>query len=100
GNELWRFDRAEQIPAPDGGSRWSARQHHDWQRSDFPAGYYSPAYTPATQGATTLLLTHTTVENPAVADMVLEDDRLIEVDHNGEILWDWRASDHIDEFGF
>ncbi len=25
-----------------GAQIWSARQHHDWQREDFPAGYYSP----------------------------------------------------------
>ena len=41
GRELWRFDRAEEI-AIDGQRQWSARQHHDWQPADFPAGYYSP----------------------------------------------------------
>ena len=39
---------------------WSARQHHDWQRDDFPAGYYSPeAPAPVVDGARTLILTHT-----------------------------------------
>ena len=35
-----------------------------------------------------------------MAEVPLEDDRLIEVNWNGEILWEWVASDHIDEFGF
>src|SRR6478735_7478288 len=35
--ELWRFDRAEEIEI-DGQRQWSARQHHDWQPADFPAG--------------------------------------------------------------
>ena len=41
GRVLWRFDHNEQIQTR-GGTIWSARQHHDWQREDFPAGYYSP----------------------------------------------------------
>ena len=32
--------------------------------------------------------------------MLLEDDRLIEVSWNGDIVWEWVASDHIDELGF
>ena len=39
-------------------------------------------------------------QRPNVADVMLEDDRLIEVSANGEIVWEWVASDHIDEFGF
>ncbi|HYJ95817.1 MAG TPA: aryl-sulfate sulfotransferase, partial [Vicinamibacterales bacterium] len=34
------------------------------------------------------------------ADGVLEDDRLIEVSWKGDIVWEWVASDHIDELGF
>lgn len=99
GRELWRFDRAEQI-AIDGESRWSARQHHDWQSADFPAGYYSPSFTPRARGGTTLVLAHTSHAEPAVANVLLEDDRLIEIDATGKITWEWRAADHIDELGF
>jgi hypothetical protein len=35
-----------------------------------------------------------------VADVLLEDDRLIEVSPSGGITWEWVASDHIDELGF
>jgi hypothetical protein len=100
GNEMWRFDRNEQITAENGATVWSARQHHDWQRSDFPAGYYSPQFTPAAENATTLLLTHTNHVNPAVTDRVIEDDRLVEINWQGDIQWEWLASDHIDELGF
>jgi hypothetical protein len=38
---------------------------------------------------------------PAVApDTLLEDDRIIEVDMNGAIVWEWTAGEHIDAFGF
>lgn len=100
GAELWRFDRSEMIATADGTARWSSRQHHDWQRSDFPAGYYSPDYTPATLGANTLMLTHTSHVAPEVADALLEDDRLLEVNATGDILWEWRAADHIGAFRF
>jgi hypothetical protein len=100
GKDLWRFSRSEQITTRDGGMVWSARQHHDWQLESFPAGYYSPEYTPNVNSGNTLILTHTDRKQPKVADVMLGDDRLIEVSPKGEIVWDWIASDHIDEFGF
>ena len=101
GKNVWQFSHNEQIKTGDGATVWAARQHHDWQRDDFPSGYYSPVTTPGTTAAgTTLILTHTTRTQPKVADVVLEDDRLIEVSANGNITWQWVASDHIDELGF
>jgi hypothetical protein len=99
GKVLWRFDRNEQITR-DGATIWSTRQHHDWQREDFPAGYYSPGVKPAAGGGKTLLLTHKNHNRPEVSDTTLEDDRIIEISANGDLLWEWVASDHIDEFRF
>ena len=100
GNVVWRFSRSEQITTREGTTTWSARQHHDWQRDDFPAGYYSPESTPKSEAGMTLILTHTEHAQPKVADVMLEDDRVIEVSPTGEIVWQWVASDHIDELGF
>jgi hypothetical protein len=80
-------------------SIWALRQHHDWQRQDFPAGYFSPGATPA-GGGTTLILTHISHLLPKVSDVMLEDDRLIEVTADGKIVWEWTAGDHVDELGF
>ena len=99
GKIRWRFDRNEEIQTRDGKTIWSARQHHDWQREDYPAGYYSPEAKPSLEG-NTLVLTHANPTRPAIADTVLEDDRLIEVSPKGEILWQWLASDHVEELGF
>ena len=85
GNVLWKF---------------ASRQHHDWQLDTFPAGYYSPETRPLLEGANTLVLTHVEHVQPKVADVKLEDDRLIEVSPAGAITWEWLASDHIDELGF
>jgi hypothetical protein len=99
GTVVWQFNRGEQITTPQG-TVWSARQHHDWQRDDFPAGYYSPEYTPSTAPRTTLILSHADRRQPAVADVMLGDDRLIEVNEKGDVVWEWLAGDHIDEMGF
>jgi len=106
GKVLWRFDHNEQIQTRDGQTKevktiWSLRQHHDWQRDDFPAGYYSPEATPGIAPTTTLVLTHTNHIQPKVApDAMLEDDRIIELSPEGKVVWEWVASDHIDEFHF
>ena len=100
GKVIWQFSRNEQITTREGSTIWSVRQHHDWQRESFPAGYYSPDTTPAVEGGNTLILTHADRKQPKVADGVLEDDRLIEVSWKGDIVWEWLASDHIDELGF
>jgi hypothetical protein len=100
GKELWRYDRNEEITLQDGTTVWSSRQHHDWQRPDFPAGYYAPGVQPALNGTSTLLLTHTNHSVPEVAGVMLEDDRLIEIADDGTLLWEWRAADHVAEFRF
>jgi hypothetical protein len=100
GNVVWRFDRNEQVETREGATVWALRQHHDWQREDFPAGYYSPGIEPAATGAKTLVLTHTNRTDADVADVMLDDDRIIEITWDGEVVWEWIASEHIDELGF
>ena len=100
GTERWKFTRGEQVAGENGEMEWSARQHHDWQRDDFPAGYYSPEAAPRADGARTLILSHSAVTDPAISERPLEDDTLIEVDAKGDVTWTWRAHEHADEFGF
>ncbi|HEY6457214.1 MAG TPA: aryl-sulfate sulfotransferase [Steroidobacteraceae bacterium] len=100
GKVIWQFGHNLQVQAPDGTSIWALRQHHDWQRADFPAGYYSPGATPAAIGARTLILTHVSKLMPDIAAVTLEDDRLIEVTPDGNIDWEWTAGEHIGEFRF
>jgi hypothetical protein len=101
---LGRFDHNEQITAAGGALTWALRQHHDWQRDDFPAGYYSPTVTPAappSAATKTLVLTHTTHTREAVAgEAMLEDDRIIELSADGKVAWEWVVGDHIEELHF
>jgi hypothetical protein len=100
GKELWRFDRNETI-TQNGQQVNALRQHHDWQREDFPSGYYSPAYTPAANSKVkTLVLAHVNRIVPAVGPGQLEDDYIFELDADGKVVWEWRAGDHVDGFGF
>lgn len=100
GNEVWRFERNERIETEDGEAFWSARAHHDWQREGSPNGYYAPGSEPLVDHGRTLLLTHTNHVQAAVTERRIEDDRLIEIDWDGNVLWEWLASEHIDELGF
>ncbi|MAX06728.1 MAG: aryl-sulfate sulfotransferase [Pseudohongiellaceae bacterium] len=110
GNEVWRYDRAEETAVPsqsiesgeakEDDKVWASRQHHDWQREGDHIGYYSPTTAPLTSSGKTMVLAHKNVYAPAVSNMRLEDDYIYEVDWEGNVLWEWLASDHIDEFGF
>jgi hypothetical protein len=100
GNEVWRFDRTEQVELESGETVWAARQHHDWQREGSSVGYYSPVAEPLVDRGRTLILAHKNVMRPKITDKRLEDDYLLEVSWDGEVLWDWLASDHVEEFGF
>ena len=103
GQELWRFDRNEQIKGPGDTMIPALRQHHDWQREDLPAGYYSPAASPSLSntGVKTLILTHTSHAKSGVAgDTMLEDDRLIEIGGDSTVTWEWTVSDHIEDLHF
>jgi hypothetical protein len=100
GRVVWRFDRLEHLTDPDTPPRWYARQHHDYQRAGNPVGYYAPGQEPLIDRGATLILVHENVRNPAISDQPLLDDRIIEVDWNGAITWDWHPHEHIEEMGF
>jgi hypothetical protein len=63
----------------------AAQQHHDWSR--LPNG-------------NTLVLSILNHAIPGFDLPQLLDDAIYEVAPNGDIVWQWIASDHIDEFGF
>ncbi|MCG8314798.1 MAG: aryl-sulfate sulfotransferase [Pseudomonadales bacterium] len=83
----------------------SIKQHHDYQvAGGNPVGYYVPGMDmigPA-DGGNVLVLTHW-YEKPSQQDVRwtrIQDDIIYEIDPAGNILWEWHASDHIDEMGF
>lgn len=99
GHIRWQFDRYEEINDPGNEVRWMARAHHDYQRAGNPVGYYAPGLEPQVEGGNTLILAHKNLYNPAISDKQLLDDTIIEVDWHGNILWEWRCSDHVERWG-
>lgn len=77
GKKVWEFG----ADASDG----RARQHHDIAR--LPNG-------------NTLVLANLTYPLPGFAAPKVLDDVAYEVNPEGEIVWTWAASDHLDEIGF
>ncbi|MBV4416773.1 aryl-sulfate sulfotransferase [Clostridium tyrobutyricum] len=100
GNIVWKFNKHEYIEDPGQKPKWMARQHHDYQREGNPVGYYAPGMEPKIEGGNTLVLCHQNIKNDRISDKILLDDKIIEVNWKGDIIWTWNASDHFDEFGF
>ncbi len=100
GNVVWEFDHLEEVEDPGQPRRWVARQHHDFQREGNPVGYYVPGQDPLTDSGKTLILVHQDVFDRAISDKPLLDDRIIEVDWKGDIIWSWSPYEHFEELGF
>jgi hypothetical protein len=100
GNVVWKFDKNEYIEDPGSPPAYIARQHHDYQREGSSTGYYAPGSAPRSDGGNTLILVHQDIQNAGISDKPLLDDRFIEVDWDGSIIWEWRPHEHFDEMGF
>ena len=99
GKVVWKFDKKELVD-DDGDKRWIARQHHDFQREGNPVGYYVPGMECKTDSGNTLILCHEDVYNKRISEHRLLDDVFIEVDWDGNIVWEWHANKHFAELGF
>lgn len=100
GNVVWKFDHKEYIEDEGKPAMWMARQHHDYQREGNPVGYYVPGMECKTDGGNTLILCHETIHDHKISDKQLLDDVFIEVDWEGNIVWEWHVHDHFRELGF
>ena len=100
GNIVWKFDQYEYIEDPGEKPQWMARQHHDFQRTGNPVGYYAPGMEPLTDKGNTLILCHKNLKDGRISEKLLLDDTIIEVDWDGNIVWEWTCSEHFDDLGF
>ena len=99
GNVEWTFNKYDHVNDPDG-IEWAARQHHDYQMEGNPVGYPVPGQEVTTDFGKMLILTHKDVNKPKISPHQLLDDCLIEIDREGNILWEWSVIDHFNQFGF
>lgn len=75
------------------------RQHHDFQRKGTPV-YPVPGQADG-KGGVTLVLAHINERNDNINKGIqLVSDIFYEVEASGRIIWQWKASDHVDELGF
>jgi len=100
GNVVWKFDQHEFITDPGYPGRWIARAHHDYQREGNSVGYYAPGQEPKTDRGNTLILSHRNVTVPEISKHELLDDVILEVDWEGNVVWEWAFSDHFAELQF
>lgn len=100
GNIVWKFNQYEYIEDPGEEPQWMARLHHDYIREGNPVGYYAPGLDPLVESGNTLLLCHKNVVNNKISCHKLVDDTIIEVNWQGEIVWEWVCNEHFDELEF
>ena len=100
GNIVWKFNEYEFIEDPGEEAQWMARAHHDFQREGNPVGYYVPEMEPLVDHGNTMLLCHKNLVEPEISDKRLIDDTIIEVNWEGELIWEWVCSEHFAEMGF
>lgn len=100
GKVTWKFNEYEYIDDKGETPQWMARQHHDYQREGSSVGYYSPGAEPCANKGNTLILGHKNVEVPEISNKPLLDDVIYEVTWDGEVVWEWCASDHFEALGF
>lgn len=100
GKIIWKFNQNELVENNQGEKLYTARQHHDFQREGSATGYAAPNALPYNDHGKTLILTHSNCLNSQITGKQLLDDRIIEIDWNGKILWSWNANEHFEELGF
>jgi len=103
GKTVWEFNHYLEVAAdpksPEKGRIWISTQHHDIQREGNPVGFYVPGMSFKEKGKT-LILGHAWHKNPKISEYLLMDDTMFEVNWEGKVIWEWKASDHFDEYGF
>lgn len=98
GNVKFQFNENRKVILQDGTETMAACLHHDCQWMDVPV-YYTPEVSSEHKDGHLLLLTHHPVYDVRISDKQLLDERIIEVNQNHEIVWEWNAHEHIDEMG-
>ena len=99
GKVEWTFNKYDHVNDPDG-IEWAARQHHDYQMEGNPVGYPVPGQEVTPDFGKMMILTHEDVNKPKISPHQLLDDCVIEIDREGNILWEWSVIEHFNEFGF
>lgn len=99
GNIVWRYRDNKLIRDKDGSEQMASCHHHDFEKEGCAAGYYTPCFQPQLEGGDVLLLTHQRLWDLKISDKSLLDERIIEVNADGETIWEWNSHEHIDEMG-
>ncbi len=82
--------------------QWDTNSHHDHEREGSPCGYYAPGFEPMIDGGKVLVLESTRPdpnETTHISVKFIKDDRIRELDYEGNELFRWQAWEHFEELG-
>jgi hypothetical protein len=82
--------------------QWETNSHHDHEREGNPCGYFAPEMEPMVEGGKVLVL-ESTRPDPSktkhISVKFIKDDRIRELDWNGNELFRWDCWKHFDQLG-
>jgi hypothetical protein len=82
--------------------QWETIGHHDHEREGSPVGYYAPGAEPMIEGGKVLVIEDTYPDpnlTTHISKKPLKDDRIRELDWNGNELFRWQACEHFEQLG-
>jgi hypothetical protein len=82
--------------------QWETNSHHDHEREGSPCGYYAPGAEPMAEGGKVLVLESTRPDpndTKHISQKFVKDDRIRELDWNGNELFRWQCWEHFENLG-
>ena len=82
--------------------QWETNSHHDHEREGSPCGYFAPGAEPMVEGGKVLVLESTRPdpnETKHISIKFIKDDRIRELDWNGNELFRWDCWKNFDKLG-
>ena len=82
--------------------QWETNSHHDHEREGNPCGYFAPGAEPMVEGAKVLVLESTRPDpnlTKHISQKFIKDDRIRELDWDGNELFRWDCWKHFDQLG-
>lgn len=99
GHIVWKIDHIDKLKI-NGEETWVSRQNHDYEREGSSTGYYAPGQEAYSDHGRTIFVSHEALYDHKISDKRLLDDKIVEVDWDGNVTWTWYPHEHFDEFGF
>lgn len=74
--------------------------HHECIYGSNLPRYYTPTFDYSTANTNYLVLINYNIINEEISNEMLLDDKVLELDDDGNVIWEWACANHFNEFNF